>query len=372
MSLKNAMLLFNRPVMRRYFLRTLASYLLIVMLSALAFFPVVWYVQNMVQDVRIRGEYDDSAAAMDNLTQQLKTIQDTFLYLSSQKGFDRVSLVQGSAEPRDYIAMNNARAFLASISGANSLIEDIVVVFFKNDIVLTSRCVFDSRASFKAYYAVEGLADALGSFAEGRISARMFLFRPEATLSLPGTAVKSRVLLFCMPLSNMTNPINAYGNIVVLLNSEQIESMLFSPSVQENGLYEIADAAGNHLAGTNPFRDGAAEGIYERKTEDGTEYACFDVKGELLRANIGIPTAAFFQYARPVLWIMLRYILIGMLAGVLVSLRSAANASRPVRKILMELCKSGAALDRDQNAYQLILRSIDDMLEKSSRLHAVS
>lgn len=372
MSFKNAMLLFNRPVMRRYFCRTLASYLLIVMLSGLAFFPVVWYVQNMVQEVRIQGEYDDSAAAMDNLTHQIQTIQETFLYLSGQKGFDRVSLIQGGTEPRDYIAMNNARAFLASISGANSLIEDIVVAFYRNDIVLTSRCVFDSRASFEALYAANGLTDALDSLSGGRMSARTLLFRPEIVLALPETAKESRVIPLCMPLSNRANPVNAYGNIVVLLSSEQIEDMLFSPSVQESGLYEITDAAGNHLAGTNPFRDAAAEGIHARETDGGTEYARFGVRGELLRANIGIPTAAFFRYARPVLWIMLRYILLGMLAGILASLHSAASASRPVRRILMELGKSGTALDRGQNAYQLILRSIDDMLEKNSRLHAVS
>lgn len=369
---RNTMLLINRPVMRRFFLRTLASYLLVVLASTLALFPVFWYVRGMVQDVRIEGELDDSAAAMENLTAQLQTIQNTFLYLSGQKGFDRVSLIQGEVAPRDYIAMNNARAFLSSIKGANSLIEDIIVAFDKNDVVLTSQYVFDSRASFSSFYDVGGLAEALSSFTGQRGGARHFRFLTQATLDLPSMAGEIQVIPFCMPLSTMLTPVTSYGNIIVLLNHEQIASLLFSPSVRESGRYEITDAAGNHLAGVHFLGGAAAPGAYERMAIDGTAYASFHVEGELLHANIGIPTASFSAYANPVLLIMLRYTLIGMLAGLLFSLHSAERATRPVRKILAQLDKSGAALDHDKSAHQLILRSIDDMLEKNDRLSAIS
>ena len=51
---------------------------------------------------------------------------------------------------------------------------------------------------------------------------------------------------------------------------------------------------------------------------------------------------------------------------------SAARVTRPVRKILLNLRESGAALDRDRNAYALIVQSMGTILEKANRLDAVT
>ena len=51
---------------------------------------------------------------------------------------------------------------------------------------------------------------------------------------------------------------------------------------------------------------------------------------------------------------------------------SAARVTRPVRKILLNLRESGAALDRDRNADALIVQSMGAILEKANRLDAVT
>ena len=154
---KRSLLLFQLPAARRHFLNTLATYLLVVALSAFAFWPMAHTMRDAVQSARLDARKGNSTAALAHLERQIQTIQDAFLYLSSQKGFDRVSLIRAEVEPRDYIAMIDARDFLASIRGANSLIEDILVSYEHNDIVLTARFVFDSRASFADYYGNEAL-----------------------------------------------------------------------------------------------------------------------------------------------------------------------------------------------------------------------
>ena len=87
---KRSLLLFQLPAARRHFLNTLATYLLVVALSAFAFWPMAHTMRDAVQSARLDARKGNSTAALAHLERQIQTIQDAFLYLSSQKGFDRV------------------------------------------------------------------------------------------------------------------------------------------------------------------------------------------------------------------------------------------------------------------------------------------
>ena len=366
---KRSLLLFQLPAARRHFLNTLATYLLVVALSAFAFWPMAHTMRDAVQSARLDARKGNSTAALAHLERQIQTIQDAFLYLSSQKGFDRVSLIRAEVEPRDYIAMIDARDFLASIRGANSLIEDILVSYEHNDIVLTARFVFDSRASFASYYGNEALLHMLTRSPEEPQYAQPAMLA-ETELHLPSIAPQGcRVLPYYFPIFSRSNPVKPYGCVVVLLNCEQIESILFPAAVQNSERFEILDSAGNHLSGdlallrvpeNNPIAIGDMR------------YTCFSIAGKTLSLRIAVPSAVFAEYAQPVLKVLARYLLVGLALGVAASMVSAARVTRPVRKILLELRESGAALDRDRNAYALIVQSMGAILEKANRLDAVT
>lgn len=366
---KRSLLLFQLPAARRHFLNTLATYLLVVALSAFAFWPMAHTMRDAVQSARLDARKGNSTAALAHLERQIQTIQDAFLYLSSQKGFDRVSLIRAEVEPRDYIAMIDARDFLASIRGANSLIEDILVSYEHNDIVLTARFVFDSRASFADYYGNEALLHMLTRSPEEPQYAQPAMLT-ETELHLPSiTPQGCRVLPYYFPIFSRSNPVKPYGCVVVLLNCEQIESILFPAAAQNSERFEILDSAGNHLSGdlallrvpeNNPIAIGDMR------------YTWFSIAGKTLSLRIAVPSAVFAEYAQPVLKVLARYLLVGLALGVAASMVSAARVTRPVRKILLELRESGAALDRDRNAYALIVQSMGAILEKANRLDAVT
>ena len=89
---KRSLLLFQLPAARRHFLSALATYLLVVTLCAIAFWPMAHTMRDAVQSARLDARKENSTAALAHLERQIQTIQDAFLYLSSQKGFDRISL----------------------------------------------------------------------------------------------------------------------------------------------------------------------------------------------------------------------------------------------------------------------------------------
>ena len=262
--------------------------------------------RDAVQSARLDARKGNSTAALAHLERQIQTIQDAFLYLSSQKGFDRVSLIRAEVEPRDYIAMIDARDFLASIRGANSLIEDILVSYEHNDIVLTARFVFDSRASFASYYGNEALLHMLTRSPEEPQYAQPAMLA-ETTLSLPSIAPQGcRVLPYYFPIFSRSNPVKPCGCVVVLLNCEQIESILSrrrakTPNASKSWIRR------NHLSGdlallrvpeNNPIAIGDMR------------YTWFSI------AEKRFPThrrssAVFAEYAQPVLKVLARYLLVG-------------------------------------------------------------
>lgn len=360
LSLRNHLLLFNRPVIRRYFFRMLVSYLLVVLLASSILFPIMGAMRTKMLEERLATERNDSIAAIAVLSQQLETISNTALYLSSQKGFDRLSIIQGPISTSNYLHLTYARDFLNSIRRSNSLIDDIIVSFFDNEIVVTSNYAFDDRKDFEAFYPSESLRQAMNSFSPGFVFHWRSFSHPEFSLYQMLDAQDHQVIPFCVPLTTKgAYPMNLLGCVVVLLNRNQVADLLFSSSVQADGHYALLDQNGLQIIGNQPSNLTMPNHTY------------FDVTDSLFSLRVGLPEAAFQQYAQPMLSLVMRYTLFGLLLGIAAAFYSSIRATRPMQKVLEQL--GGVdSLAQNKTAYQLILQSIDDMLQNINRLTDVS
>lgn len=361
MSIKNRLLLFNRPVIRRFFIRSALSYLLVALLGASFVFPMIGYVRGMLLQERMRAEEDDTASSLLSLSQQLSTLSNTFLYLSEQKGFDRVSLIRGAADARDYVYLTYARDYLDAIRNANSLIEDVIVSYFDNDVVITANYAFDTHACFANFYPSEEIEARMKTYYKGFTAAWGCQISPEFSLHLPMHASEQPVIPLCMPLcSPNVRPIHVQGSVLVLLRREQVINALFSSAVRAEGLYALFSPDGQWICGNTREAIG---GI--------ADYSALEVPGEYFVAVAGVPSATISQHARPVLLLFARYMAAGIAVSLLAAFFSAARATQPVQKVLEEI-GGFDALSKNQTAHQFILQSIDKMLENIDQLQSIS
>ena len=142
---------------RRIFIRMLVSYLITVFVIVGTIIPVLQLMRHGLQETRIHEERQKSQIALSHLNNQIDILYKTFLYITSNQGFDRISLIRDTPIARDYIAMMNVRESLSNIAGANSLITDIAVTYDHNDIVLTTQNVFDHQADFLKHYDIPAM-----------------------------------------------------------------------------------------------------------------------------------------------------------------------------------------------------------------------
>ena len=355
MTINKHLVLINRPVTRKFFLRTLWSYMIIVALSALLVLFIMGYVRTQVQNERLQTEKQDLISSMDSLSLQLDTIINQCFSLSTQKGFDMLRLINGPIPLNKHICLGYAKDSLHSFCGSNSLIEDIIVSFFDCPAVITSQYAFVSHEDFDRFYSLVNLEVSLSRVTKGVCTTWTVHFFPETALFLPSMSRGVQVIPMVVPLTSKGQLMNNVGCVVVLLRSREIQSMLFFFFFEQAGT--VCSLKDNNSV------------LWSSNANAGKTlpFVNLEYRGTYLTVSASIPQYSLYRYTQPVIKILMRYSLLALGIGALVAFWASALATKPMYDLL-DTIGGTSGYEKDKTAHQVILQTLDEMMENNRHL----
>ena len=352
--------------------------MILVAIIILTIIPFYLLITNNARMFLEKDYYNESVNSLKLLNSQTQILADTLDSISSTEGFDRISLITGEIQQRDYIAMINAQESLCNITGGNSLITDIIVTFKNNSIVLSRYNIFDNYDSFKKYYDIENLEEQIVAKQETDSSfTKTVTYYPKTQLSTP-SFLSAGVIPILIPLRGDTNKTKVYGDIYIFLDEQQVIDMLVPSFLAQEGFFRLYSEGGNEILSYGLVDDEInllELSNFETALINNKKHSIISVSDEngQLRLLIGVQFTQLYQGITDILLLIILYVLIAVILGTAVSIFQAYKMTKPLNNLLLELNSAGFDSPSSKNIFYFINKSIHDMnIEKTSIEEQVS
>lgn len=294
---------------------------------------------------------------LNDINSNLNVMRNLTRNTEINESLQRVNDIRGKALARDTIALFKAREYISILAQSNPYIAECMVVFSRNDIILTKRSVYYTRKEFSNFYQFSGMEldewiEKVKSYqAKTRcLSVNSYTYKVmNNTISDVGETQK---LAFC------------YG-VPFAASRASGEFFLF---ISEDALIEKLPENFRALSELT-IQDESGETIYRYRGEKYTENArsvevALGGYGDIVRMTARLNTAAIFDVLSSTLVLLICYLIGALLAVVGLAAFFTMHQFKPMKSVLEQLRDFGYTLPRNKEQFSFVVQSIENMQRK--------
>ncbi len=356
------------PVLIRSLLRTSLSYLIIISIIFATLLPIVVGIGNAEFNSQLAEEKNKFSLSLQSVNDRISSLCNTFLHIHSIEGFDRLALIRNQSKPRDYISMSKARNALAGVAGADDLVIDIVVTYKNSEVIISSRHVFDTHKDYAAFHnnspeIAKVILQTIYPSTEQKeyplfLSPVLYhpLDRPSATQVFP----------FQFPLPNSAHRSFSHGMITVFLDKEKTIQTLLSGH-NANAVAYTLWADENAVISNNNSNIALDNSLFAQMLQT-DHYAHLHIDGSILSLDVSLPINLITHAPGLLMKLFIRLLCIASVIAIIVSFYLSIKSLRPIIAISEDLSKAGYAGLKNENAFQFIDRSINDIIMRAQNM----
>lgn len=205
-----------------YFCKMLLAYLLVGVVLLGLMIPLCGI---MIKDQEEKQNllYKDALQNMVNdLEESLLYMRDLLLSDGRNDYINRVSVIQGALNPSHVYAVKKAQEYIAALVASNTYVEEAVVCFSRNHVILTGKSIYYTPEEFGRFYSIKAAGEdvALGQFADFRTSGTVGYFMADSLVSYD----QETQLAFCYGVP--VNVMAPYGSICLLIRLDKLLSYI--------------------------------------------------------------------------------------------------------------------------------------------------
>lgn len=333
---------FDSSTFRRNLLLNLLSAFLVVSL-VLVFF-VQMYLRFRDQEMQQRE--DMIQTELDYLTEQLKGFSLLFTESQDHTAIRELKLINGTISPGDYYSLYSSRSYLSSITSANNIISDVVLIFPKSGIVVTNFNSFTSMDQFNRHYTFKNFPDEL--FSLSGENNHTFVMLPGGCITSPSIQAEHPIAFVYRVSLGELNSLSSSCYAYFMLSYDVLIDSLLTESMRALGSLEILDANGNTLCTYS------AQDTFSRK---GSQVSVSNHSG-MLRINAYLPESYFTSVLRDQLLFAVFSIICVFLFSILSAWFVARRQTLPMRRLIADIANEGISMPGNEDEYVWLKNNI--------------
>lgn len=345
-----------KPVLKLNVLRKLIAYYIIITLSVLVtLIPVYTEVLKSTRKKAVQDYYYSLHQSVASISSEMARARDIMNYLDKEPYFKGIALIQGTPEIEKYYDISKTINFLSAISLNWNIINNILVVYRNNELVLSKNRVYHTYSSFYDYYIHynELNVDEWRERTRSDIEKGQKKIYPETGAYLLDEGERS-IITYCVPFIN--NTLSNRGMALFLIDRDELLKMLEIENKFSDSFICIRDQNENLIL--NHGYDGevgellSSEDVNSFKYK-GEPYTVFTVSDydSGLTYIVGTPDLSYQQVLQPVKHLIYLYVLIAAIIGTVLSVMFAIYQYSPVKKLIDIVSSSGINYDKSNNEY---------------------
>jgi len=314
--------------------------------------PIYMIAYNNTQDLMLMDVTAQLSDALNELSNDIEYMRTSLVFnLKNDPNFQRLAL-SGNMSSNTYLTFKFHQVLNQSYLPYT--VEDIIVTFSKNDILLMhGRAFMQSKYGYGTFFSFENFSfdqwkqalfvDKVPQYITSRISL------------YDDSAIPCFVLNYYYP--DIARPSASFS---IVLNSERILDSLVLPVIEEDGFMYITNPSDSILASYHYDGEPLVNNYSSGHVVIGDNlYTLLIIDSNVgnLRVVMGLPQSVFYENMKPFLWKGFLYIGTSLVLAIVLSVGYAyfsVSPIRPVLKQIMAMNRDTSFIDSCDNVFRYI------------------
>ncbi|WMJ86698.1 helix-turn-helix domain-containing protein [Anaerocolumna sp. MB42-C2] len=369
--------LFSRDVKgksnHKRFFRYLSKYLIFSCVISLAFIPIYAVALNSTKENAIHEAYRGFETGLTRTNGILNNLVNIADAISREQDTARLSIIQGSMGPRDYMSLMKAQNFMVNVLSSDNMVKNAYTLFKNNNLFLSKSLTSADRSQiYNDYYKIEGISEK--KWIEMVFNTQKpfkFIHNGQANWTfVPRTnqAMQNTIHIAVPSLSQATFKVTSVT--VFMLAYDDFFLNFGTNELIDNSFIYLTDRSG--MIALNKNYSGKALTLPQdinTLTVNGKSYTVMKAENTEngIRAVIGIPDSYFKEKVSSVYYFIVLYSVLILVICILASIVLAYYQYFPVKKMIESIQKVITFPTGERNEYRYISEIILSLDNKSKR-----
>lgn len=343
------------------FLKSLLTNFMVVLIISVMLIPMNYQIIKIIKQQETKNQYTMLETGLNMVSNQLESLRNTLMTsTATQEIFTRLGAIDGYPGASDVNVINKAMEQISAITSSNTIIADIVLIFNRSGLVITSRQSFMTIEKFLRFYEITGMdLEIFGQYYQSALFGGGIRFYPCDRIS--STLIKEIDTAFCyaVPLSVISGQEPKAVAYVFVRKEPVLESML-SASAREYGALSLCDQQGNVLLSYTVE--------FSREIQLRDTYFTLSNSSKTLQCVVRLPKQYFDGVMRHIRIIINLFIIAATAVGIIASIWATSRHTRPINRLMQHLASQGFVKDKNSDEYNAIVSTLETLRSENNAI----